>query len=302
MNATSRALPRRGELFLLQAGAASIWLTTALGVLHPTYREAGPRVALPPRPARRTPVAHLRGRAGAGRAGAGAAAEDVARGRAGRRRGGLHRHPRGARPDAAGAPVRHADEEPPLIALVVATWLAAREGFTPRAWWTLRVGVALLWVTEGLFPTIVFQQPLELDVVAKSGLVPMSPSTFLVLLGLVQAASGLLALTLRGRWLVALLAARVALETLPARDRVVPELARHGVVPPDRAPRAPFGERGRTATGVAPSCALSPARRGPRRSSAPAQSPAPARCRAPCRPHRAPPPRASTAPPWRPRR
>lgn len=105
----------------------------------------------------------------------------------------------------------------PFIALVVATWLAASEGWTPRATWTLRAGMALVWITEGLFPKVFFQQPMELAVVSNSGLVPMSAPVFLMLLGFAQAISGVLALVLRGRLLRWLLVAQTAaLVALPA--------------------------------------------------------------------------------------
>lgn len=87
----------------------------------------------------------------------------------------------------------------PLLALVVAAALVDREGWTPRATWLVRAGVAVIWVTEGLFPKILFQQQLELEIVARSGLVPLAPSLFLVGMGLAQVASGVAALALRGR-------------------------------------------------------------------------------------------------------
>jgi len=211
----STATPR--ELAWLKAGAASIWLTTALGVLHPYYREVGHawlfRLGLPDA---------LMWLACAGELVLGALvlalppktwllAVQV---------GGVAFFTTvlaALDPRLLVHPFGMLTKNGPFVALVVATWLAAREGWTPRAWWTLRVGMALIWVTEGLFPKVFFQQPLELDVVARSGLVPMSPSGFLMLLGLAQAASGVLALVLRGRWLVALLAAQVAaLVLLPA--------------------------------------------------------------------------------------
>lgn len=106
----------------------------------------------------------------------------------------------------------------PFLALAVATWLLGREGFSARALWTLRGGMALVWITEGIFPKLLFQQPLELAVVEGSGLVPMSASRFLMLLGVAQAVSGVLALVLKGaplRWLLlAQLAALVVLPTL----------------------------------------------------------------------------------------
>jgi hypothetical protein len=104
----------------------------------------------------------------------------------------------------------------PFIAVLGTAWLVARDGWTPRATWLLRGGMAVIWVTEGLFPKVLFQQPMELAVVENSGLVPFSASTFLVLMGLAQVASGVAALLLKGRplkWL--LLAQGAALVVLP---------------------------------------------------------------------------------------
>jgi hypothetical protein len=76
--------------------------------------------------------------------------------------------------------------------------------------------MALVWLTEGLFPKILFQQPMELAIVANSGLVPFSPALFLSMLGVAQAASGVAALLLKGPWLKALLVAQaLALVVLP---------------------------------------------------------------------------------------
>lgn len=207
-----------GELQWLRAGAASIWLTTALGVLHPSYREVGhdylARLGLPDglmwlacagelvlgvvvltQPPRTWLMAVQAGAVGFFTVTL-AALEPA-----------LLVHPFGV-----------LSKNYPFVALVVATWLAAREGWTARAWWTLRAGMAVVWVTEGLFPKVFFQQPMELAVVAGSGLVPLSPSLFLTLMGLAQAASGVAALLLRGaplRWLLgAQVAALVALPLL----------------------------------------------------------------------------------------
>jgi len=87
----------------------------------------------------------------------------------------------------------------PFLGLVAAVALVQAEGWTPRALWTLRAGMAVVWFTEGLLPKVVFQQPMELAVVANSGLVPVDPGTFLMGLGLAQAGSGAAALLLRGR-------------------------------------------------------------------------------------------------------
>ncbi len=87
----------------------------------------------------------------------------------------------------------------PLLAALVAAGLADREGFSARVGRILRTGMAVIWITEGLFPKILFQQPMELEVVEGSGLVPMDASLFLMVLGAAQVLSGVLALGLSGR-------------------------------------------------------------------------------------------------------
>ncbi|MCC6332644.1 MAG: hypothetical protein IT380_01495 [Myxococcales bacterium] len=209
--------PSRGELAWLKGGAASLWLTTALGVLHPHYRAVGhewlSRLGLPDWLMWLTCAGELalgviilvlppRWWLMAAQVGAVAiftvilaALEPM-----------LLVHPFGV-----------LSKNYPFLALVVATWLLGREGFSARALWTLRGGMALVWITEGIFPKILFPQPLELAVVEGSGLVPMSASLFLMLLGVAQAVSGVLALVLEGAPLRVLLAAQVAaLVVLPA--------------------------------------------------------------------------------------
>lgn len=206
----------RGELLFMKVGAASIWFTTALGVLHPFYRSVGgeflTRLGLPDWLMWATCAGELvlavivvvsPPRAWLFVAQAGAvsvftvilAALDPM----------LLAHPFGV-----------LSKNLPFLALVTATWLVGREGWTPRATWILRGGMAVVWMTEGLVPKILFQQPMEVAVVANSGLVPMAPEAFLKLLGVAQLVSGVLALVLGGRLLRALLVAQVfALVVLP---------------------------------------------------------------------------------------
>lgn len=205
------------ELRWLKLGAASLWFTTALGVLHPFYRSVGHAflarlglpdwlmwatcagelvlavlvVALPPKTwlfvAQVGPVV--------------AFTVILA----------------GLEPTLLAHPFGVLSKNYPFLALVTTTWLVEREGWTPRVTWLLRGGMALIWLTEGIVPKLLFQQPLELAVVEGSGLVPFSPSLFLGLLGVAQAVSGVLAVTLRGRLLQALLVAQAAaLVVLPA--------------------------------------------------------------------------------------
>lgn len=97
----------------------------------------------------------------------------------------------------------------PIIACIGVAWLVEREGWTPRAVWGLRVGMAIIWLTEGLFPKILFQQPIELAIAARA--VPfVTPSTALRCIGAAQIAGGVLALALRGRPLRVLLLAQAA--------------------------------------------------------------------------------------------
>lgn len=104
----------------------------------------------------------------------------------------------------------------PLLAVVVTAWLLEREGWTPRTTWLLRGGLATIWITEGLLPKVVWIQDSEIEVVRRSGLVPIDEVLFLHLLGGALALSGVLALVLRGGPLRAVLAAQlVALVVLP---------------------------------------------------------------------------------------
>lgn len=193
------------EILVLKVGTASIWLLTALGVLHPYYRQVGhewlSRLGLPDALMWPTCAGEL------------ALALAI-----------LALPPKGwlmtLQMGAVGFftlilaaldwhllvhPFGMLSKNGPFMGLVFATWLIAREGWTSRATWLLRAAMALVWMTEGLFPKILFQQPMELAVVANSGLVPISASVFLTIMGVAQVVSGVLALLLRGRplrWLL----------------------------------------------------------------------------------------------------
>jgi hypothetical protein len=105
----------------------------------------------------------------------------------------------------------------PFIAAVWGAWLLEREGWTSRAAWVLRVGMAAPWLTEGLVPKLLLQQDEELAIVAQSGFAFGAPGRTLAVLGVVELVSGLLALTLpRGRALTFVwLAHAAALVVLP---------------------------------------------------------------------------------------
>jgi hypothetical protein len=74
----------------------------------------------------------------------------------------------------------------------------------------LRLAAAIPWFTEGLLPKIAFQTPWELALVPRMGFEATSPTVVLTAVGLAQAISGVLALTLRGRALQVLLIGHAA--------------------------------------------------------------------------------------------
>lgn len=98
----------------------------------------------------------------------------------------------------------------PIMACVAGAYLIEKEGFTPRARAVLRVGMALIWITEGLIPKILFQQPEELIIAARSGLAWGNPSRLLYAIGAAQLVSGILALKLSNAPLRWLLGAQIA--------------------------------------------------------------------------------------------
>jgi hypothetical protein len=98
----------------------------------------------------------------------------------------------------------------PLMAVIITAWLVEREGWSGRALWLLRGGIASLWIFEGLFPKILFQQPEELEIVTRSGIAADSADNVLRLVGIGELALGLAMLCLRGRSLKALLGIQLA--------------------------------------------------------------------------------------------
>jgi hypothetical protein len=108
------------------------------------------------------------------------------------------------------SPYGYLSKNLPLIAMIVTAWLLEREGWSARATWLLRIGVALPWLTEGLLPKVFYQQPDEIVFVGEMGITFIEPREFLFWLGLAQALSGLLVLTLQGRLLRAVLACQLA--------------------------------------------------------------------------------------------
>ena len=106
------------------------------------------------------------------------------------------------------------------LQFLVVLWvllLVEKEGhFSAQAQRILRVGMAVVWLTEGLFPKILFQQQIELQMVPRIGIHSVSASVLVGAMGASQILSAILALTLRGKWLrLLLLLQAAALIVLP---------------------------------------------------------------------------------------
>jgi hypothetical protein len=98
----------------------------------------------------------------------------------------------------------------PLLALVGASWLVEREGWSRRAYWLLRVGMASVWLLEGLFPALICASQGQQDVLTHNGLAFGDAAVTLRVVGALQVAAFVAALLLGG-WPLRLLLAGFAL-------------------------------------------------------------------------------------------
>ena len=87
----------------------------------------------------------------------------------------------------------------PFLLVVGVVWLTERGSWDARAVWLLRIAMAVVWITEGVLPKLIFQQSWELNLALKLGL-PGDPAVFIAGLGILQALSGVLVLVLPWRW------------------------------------------------------------------------------------------------------
>jgi DoxX-like protein len=178
---------------------AFVWLATALSVFHPSYRAIG---------------AHYLGLLGvplflmyATCAAEFALGLRVAFGRANRWVTILQVSMIGtftlllgvAEPALLVDPLGMLSKNLPMLALIIVVYRMENRGWDQRSEQILRGGMAVIWITEGLFPKMLFQKELELDLVRQSGLVPFDAGTFLVALGAAQVLSGLAVLLFTGR-------------------------------------------------------------------------------------------------------
>jgi hypothetical protein len=190
--------PDDPELRLLRWSVACVWLATGVLVLHPYYREAGQvylsRLGLPDWVMFVTCAFEiaLGLRVGLGRASTWVTALQVAMVVTFTLILGY------LEPSLLANPFGMLTKNVPLLAVVGTAWLVEREGWTQRALWLLRAGLASVWLTEGIFPKILLPQEVELNMVTRCG-IPVPPRVFLVVTGLMEAASGVGLLLLHGR-------------------------------------------------------------------------------------------------------
>jgi len=85
-----------------------------------------------------------------------------------------------------------------LLSMLATLWLLEREGWTPRALWILRVGMASIWFLDGLFPCLLTQSEELRQLVAGLGLPLGDPGRLLAIIGGAQAILAVLVLVLRG--------------------------------------------------------------------------------------------------------
>lgn len=184
---------------MLLLGVAFVWVATGLLVVHPLYRSIGEaylgRLGLPSWLMPVTCALEV------------ALGVRVALGRAARWTTLLQLSMVGtfttllavADPWLLVSPFGMLSKNLPFAAAVGAAFWLEREGATRRARSLLRLGAALPWITEGLFPKLLFQQASELGIAEQTGLAPGHPGLLIGVLGAAQLASGVAVLVVRGR-------------------------------------------------------------------------------------------------------
>jgi uncharacterized membrane protein YphA (DoxX/SURF4 family) len=203
----------RRDILGLRAGLAFIWLATGLGVLHPYYREVGTealsRLGLPSWPMVAACVLEvllglrvLLGRADTWLVPLQAALIVVFTVLLGVSQPALLADPFGV-----------LTKNLPLLSMLATLWLLEREGWTPRALWILRVGMASIWFLDGLLPCLLVQSDELRRLLAGLNLPLGDPGRLLAVIGASQAVLAVLVLLLRG-WPLRLLLLGQALGVL----------------------------------------------------------------------------------------
>jgi hypothetical protein len=92
-----------------------------------------------------------------------------------------------------------------LVAFILAAWLLQRKGRTRWPEWTLRLGLAFIWMWEGVMANTVFQSETLRSVIAAAGITLNNPGPYFSAAGIAEGLGGVALLVLRGRLLRLLL-------------------------------------------------------------------------------------------------
>lgn len=188
----------RADAFALRAALAFVWLATGLGVLHPYYQKLGAEslapLGLPPWVMVVTCIGEivLGLRVLLGRVEAWLALLQ------GVLILGFSLTLTATQPALWLHPLGVLTKNLPLLAILLVLWRLDRAGWDAVAEWSLRVGMAVVWLTDGVAAQVLYGlSPAELARVQAY----ISPDAALSLriLGVLSAASGVAVLSLRGR-------------------------------------------------------------------------------------------------------
>ncbi|MBX7195939.1 MAG: DoxX-like family protein, partial [Sandaracinaceae bacterium] len=205
----------RRDALILRASLAMVWLLTAVSIAHPYYREVGEAelaaIGLPAWLMWATDLAEL------------ALAAIVLRGPSSTALTALQVGMVSsftlilaiAHPMLIVSPFGMLSKNLQFVFVALTAWQLERKGEAERLERFLAAGMALVWITEGLLPKILFQQAVELSIAPEAGLDFVEPWILVGVVGVALLASGIAVLVLPRRpraWLLfCQLAALVAL-------------------------------------------------------------------------------------------
>ena len=196
--ASSEPPSSRADARWLRAGLAFVWLATGLGVLHPYYRQLGAAflapLGLPPWVMVVTCAGEilLGLRVLLGRMDAWLAVLQAVLIL------GFSAILTATQPELWLHPLGLLTKNLPLLAVILVLWRLDRRGWDSLGEWTLRGGMAVIWLTDGLAALFLYGLPLP-ELARLQTFVPLDSATALRLLGGLSMASGVAVVTLRGR-------------------------------------------------------------------------------------------------------
>ena len=203
----------RTDVYSLRIGLALVWLATGLGVLHPYYRELGEASLKPFGLPSWVMIATCIGeillglRVLLGRMDAWLAALQAVLIL------GFTALLTATQPFLWLHPLGQLTKNLPLLAIIVLLHRLDRRGWDAPGERLLRIGMAVVWLTDGLAAQFLYGPPTP-ESAPLLALIPGDPATTIRILGVLSAASGVAVLTLRGWPRRAVLLAQIAVLAL----------------------------------------------------------------------------------------